>query len=244
MSKCITQNLSHRRQLEQHIVQIVSCLGALCETHISIYTDTDRVRNGEAVKGKLNAGFDVDPIGEYFQFELELIESEGTQITYHGNEDFHAYYGVSLKLPATIERLFRSAYKNQLFPDVAFPVTGRATLQVEQLDYGTFTSAVRDSFIDFQFDNMTDTRLRDAYPGLLDSLVTLMPWIEYVHSLADQHPDYEYLNDLQEKFSHLIEPALLSGQVLSPTVFKLCEIAGSFEPAINLFTKNNNASFS
>jgi len=243
MDKHSPQDLSCRRQLEQHMVDIVSCLGALCDTHISVYTDTEKIRNGEAASGGFNVGYNVDLISEHFQFELEFIEIKEICIAYAGDSIFHADLGVRLTLPTVIENLLRSAYSNILFPDAEFAVTGRARLQLEQLDFGTFIAALKTDFVDFQFDSMTDTMLRSAYPFVLKSLAALMPWIKFVHFLADQHYDREHLVNMQVEFCDIMEQAVVRPKASHAHVFALCDLAGSFDPALRLFQKPHSALF-
>jgi hypothetical protein len=239
----MAEPLNPRQQLEQSIVKIIQCLGALCDTHLALYTDTDAIGTCEAASDKLDIGYEVSPVSKHLQFDLNFINTESTRITHHEFDQYCAYLGVRLSLPDVIENILRSVYKNQLFPDVTFAVTGHATLRLEQVDHGMLCGVLRKDFIDFEFDSMTDTMLRHAYPKVLRDLEPLMPWLEFSCFLLEQNYNYEHLKHMQLEFAKIMKQALISPQLHHPHVFKLCELAGSFDPALRLFRKRYPALF-
>ena len=92
-------------------------------------------------------------------------------------------------------------------------------------------------FDNFTVDSMTDTMLRHAYADIVNELYPLMPWLRFARFLSQQHYNYEKIENIQKRLPSILDNAMQNKSIADAHVFTLCELSGSFEPAMRLFKK-------
>ena len=79
--------------------------------------------------------------------------------------------------------------------------------------------------------------LRHAYADILNELKPLMPWLRFASFLVQQHYNHEQMENIQKRLPSILENALQNQSIAAARVFTLCELSGSFDPALCLFEK-------
>ena len=102
---------------------------------------------------------------------------------------------------------------------------------------GVLVSFLRLEFNSFTVDSMTDTMLRHAYLDIVNKLEPIVPWLRFLRYLSEENCDPEPLENIQKQLPIIIENAVKNPSIADAHVFTLCELSGSFEPALRLFKK-------
>ena len=102
---------------------------------------------------------------------------------------------------------------------------------------GVLVSFLRLEFNNFTVDSMTDTMLRHAYLDIVKDLEQVVPWLRFLRYLSEEDCDPQRLETIQKQLPIILENALNNPSIADAHVFTLCELSGSFEPAMRLFKK-------
>ena len=92
-------------------------------------------------------------------------------------------------------------------------------------------------FDNFTVDGMTDTMLRHSYAQIVQDLDPVMPWLKFARFLSQQHYNREQMENIQKRLPSILDNALQNKGIADAHVFTLCELSGSFDPALRLFKK-------
>ena len=108
---------------------------------------------------------------------------------------------------------------------------------------GVLVSFLRLEFNNFTVDGMTDTMLRHSYAQIVQDLDPIMPWLKFARFLAQQHYKHEQIENIQKRLPSILNNALQNKGIADAHVFTLCELSGSFDPALRLFKKRHGDLF-
>ena len=65
-----------------------------------------------------------------------------------------------------------------------------------------------------------------------------MPWLRFARFLAQQNYNHEQMENIQKRLPSILDNALRNPSSTDVHVFTLCELSGSFDPALRLFRKH------
>ena len=102
---------------------------------------------------------------------------------------------------------------------------------------GVLVSFLRLEFNNFTVDSMTDTMLRHAYLDIVNDLEQVVPWLRFLRYMSEKDCNPQRLDTIQKQLPIILENALNNPSISDAHVFTLCELSGSFEPAMRLFKK-------
>lgn len=226
-----------RRAFEARIVEIVQCLAGLCDTEIGVHTDPEQLASIDNDDEACILSYEVNPEPKYFRFDFDLIPIEAAFLKRKEYDHYSSRVGLRIHLPEAIEQILRRYFGSNLFEGVQYALNGRADLEFELVHNELMVSFLRIDFDNFTVDCMTDTMLRHAYSEIVNALEPVMPWLRFARFLSEQYYMHEQLERIQKLLPEILENALLNPSVADAHVFTLCELSGSFEPAMRLFKK-------
>jgi hypothetical protein len=228
---------AHRQAFEARIVEIVQCLAALCDTEIGIHTNPDQIASLSEEDGSCILGYDVAPIPQHFQFDCDLVPIEAAYLKHKQYRHYAARVGLRFHLPNQIEQILRARFTSSLMDQVDYALTGHSDLEFEMVYEGLLVCFLQRGFDNFTVDGMTDTMLRQSYVQIVKDLDPIMPWLRFARFLAQQHSNHEQIDAIQKRLPSILDNALRNQSVADEYVFTLCELSGSFDPALRLFKK-------
>jgi hypothetical protein len=228
---------SDRKAFEACIVEIVQCLACLCDTRMEIFTDPDEILTLVEADGSCILGYEVKPDAKYFQFDFEFIQTEAAYLKHKKYDHHDARIGLRIHLPEPITTILRKHFCSELLDNVDYALTGHSDIVFELVINGMLYCNLEHDFENFTVDSMTDTMLRHAYADIVNELHPLMPWLRFARFLSQQHYNYEQIENIQKRLPSILNNALQNNSIADAHVFTLCELSGSFEPAMRLFKK-------
>jgi len=229
---------SDRKAFEACIVEIVQCLAGLCDTEIGIHTDPNQIATLANEGGSQILGYEVAPTPQHFQFDCDLVPIEAAYLKHKEYDHYAARVGLRIYLPSQIENILRAQFSSSLMDQVDYALTGHSDLEFEMVYDGLLVCFLQTGFDNFTVDGMTDTMLRHSYAQILQDLDPLMPWLKFARFLAQQHYTHEQMENIQKRLPSILDNALQNKSIADAHVFTLCELSGSFEPALRLFKKH------
>ena len=231
------EHSANKNAFEAHIVEIIQCLAGLCNTRMEILTDPDEILTLVEADGSCILGYEVKPFAKYFQFDLELIQTEAAYLKHKKYDHHDARIGLRIHLPSPIITILRKHFYSELLDNVDYALTGHSDIVFELVINGMLYCNLEHDFENFTVDSMTDTMLRHAYADIVNELQPLMPWLRFARFLSQQHYNHEQIENIQKRLPSILDNALQNKSIADAHVFTLCELSGSFEPAMRLFKK-------
>ena len=86
--------------------------------------------------------------------------------------------------------------------------------------------------------------LRHTYLDIVNKLEPIVPWLRFLRYMSEEDCDPQRLDTIQKQLPIILENALNNPSISDAHVFTLCELSGSFEPAMRLFKKRYGDLFS
>ena len=228
---------SDRKAFEACIVEIVQCLAGLCDTEIGIHTDPNQIASLANEGGSQILGYEVAPTPQHFQFDCDLVPIEAAYLKHKEYDHYVARVGVRIHLPSQIENILRAQFSSSLMDQVDYALTGHSDLEFELVYDGLLVCFLTTGFDNFTVDGMTDTMLRHSYAQIVQDLDPIMPWLKFARFLSQQHYNREQMENIQKRLPSILDNALQNKGIADAHVFTLCELSGSFDPALRLFKK-------
>jgi hypothetical protein len=148
-----------------------------------------------------------------------------------------ARVGLRIHLPSQIENILCAQFSSSLMDQVDYALTGHSDLEFEMVYDGLLVCFLTTGFDNFTVDGMTDTMLRHSYAQIVQDLDPIMPWLKFARFLAQQDYTYEQMENIQKRLPSILNNGLQNKGIADAHVFTLCELSGSFEPALRLFKK-------
>jgi len=226
-----------RRAFEACIKDIVQCLAAICDTELVIFADPAQLKELEHGDGSCVLNYQVEPFVKHFKFDFEFIPIEAGYVKHRQYDHYDARIGLRIHLPDPIENIIRARFGNALVHGADYTLSGHSDLEFEFVVDGVLVSFLRLEFNNFTVDSMTDTMLRHAYLDIVNELKPIIPWLRFLRYLSEESCDPEPLANIQKQLPIIIENAVNNPSITDRHVFTLCELSGSFEPALRLFKK-------
>ena len=226
-----------RRAFEACIKDIVQCLAAICDTELVIFADPAQLKELEHGDGSCVLNYQVEPFVKHFKFDFDFIPIEAAYLKHRQYDHYDARIGLRIHLPNPIENIIRAQFENALVHGADYTLSGHSDLEFEFVVDGVLVSFLRLEFNNFTVDSMTDTMLRHAYLDIVNELEPIIPWLRFLRYLSEESCDPEPLENIQKQLPIIIENALNNPSITDRHVFTLCELSGSFEPALRLFKK-------
>ena len=231
------EHSSGRKAFEACIVEIVQCLAAICDTELVILADQAQIKELEHGDGSCVLKYQVEPSIKHFKFDFEFIPIEAGYIKHRQYDHYDARIGLRIHLPDPIENILRAPFGNALVHGADYTLSGHSDLEFEFIVDGVLVSFLRLEFNNFTVDSMTDTMLRHAYLDIVNELEPIVPWLRFLRYLSEESCDPEPVENIQKQLPIIIENAVNNPSITDRHVFTLCELSGSFEPAMRLFKK-------
>ena len=226
-----------RQAFETRIVEIVQCLAGLCDTEIGIRADPNQIASLSDEDGSQILSYEVAPTPQHFQFDCDLVPIEAAYLKNREYDHYAARVGLRIHLPSQIENILRAQFSSSLIDQVDYALTGHSDLEFEMVYDGLLVCFLQTGFDNFTVDGMTDTMLRHSYAQIVHDLDPLMPWLRFARFLVQQHYNHEQMKNIQKRLPSIFDNALQNQSIADAHVFTLCELSGSFEPALRLFKK-------
>ena len=228
-----------RRAFEACIVEIVQCLSAICDTELVIFADPKEIEALAHGNEPCTLNYQVEPFVKHFKFDFDFIPIEAAYLKHRQYDHYDARIGLRIHLPNPIENILRAQFDNALVHGADYTLSGHSDLEFEFVVDGVLVSFLRLEFNSFTVDSMTDTMLRHAYLDIVNELEPIVPWLRFLRYLSEESCDPEPLENIQKQLPIIIENAVNNPSIADRHVFTLCELSGSFEPALRLFKKRN-----
>ena len=226
-----------RRAFEACIKDIVQCLAAICDTELVICADPVQLKELEHDDGSCVLNYQVEPFVKHFKFDFDFIPIEAAYLKHRQYDHYDARIGLRIHLPDPIENIIRARFGNALVHGADYTLSGHSDLEFEFVVDGVLVSFLRLEFNNFTVDSMTDTMLRHAYLDIVNDLEQVVAWLRFLRYLSEESCDPEPLENIQKQLPIIIENAVKNPSIADRHVFTLCELSGSFDPALRLFKK-------
>ena len=233
-----------RRAFEACIKDIVQCLAAICDTELVIFADPAQLEQLEHDDGSCVLHYQVEPFVRHFKFDFEFIPIEAGYVKHRQHDHYDARIGLRIHLPDPIENILRARFGNALVHGADYTLSGHSDLEFEFVVDGVLVSFLRLEFNNFTVDSMTDTMLRHAYLDIVNDLEQVVPWLRFLRYMSEKDCNPQRLDTIQKQLPIILENALNNPSISDAHVFTLCELSGSFEPAMRLFKKRYGDLFS
>ena len=231
------EHSTSRLAFEACIKNIVQCLAAICDTELVILADPAQPKELEHDDGSCVLKYQVEPSIKHFKFDFEFIPIEAGYVKHRQYDHYDARIGLRIHLPDPIENILRGRFSNALVHGADYTLSGHSDLEFEFVVDGVLVSFLRLEFNNFTVDSMTDTRLRHAYLDIVHDLVPVVPWLRFLRYLSEENCDPQRLETIQKQLPFILENAVNNPSIADAHVFTLCELSGSFEPAMRLLKK-------
>ena len=226
-----------RRAFEACIVEIVQCLSAICDTELVILADPAQLKELEHDDGSCVLNYQVEPFVKHFKFDFDFIPIEAAYLKHRQYDHYDARIGLRIHLPNPIENIIRAQFENALVHGADYTLSGHSDLEFEFVVDGVLVSFLHLEFNNFTVNSMTDTMLRHAYLDIVNELEPIIPWLRFLRYVSEESCDPEPLENIQKQLPIIIENAVNNPSITDRHVFMLCELSGSFDPALRLFKK-------
>jgi hypothetical protein len=226
-----------RRAFEACIKDIVQCLAAICDTEVVILADPAQLKELEHDDGSCVLKYQVEPFIKHFKFDFEFIPIEAGYVKHRQYDHYDARIGLRIHLPDPIENILRGRFSNALVHGADYTLSGHSDLEFEMVYDGLLVCFLTTGFDNFTVDGMTDTMLRHSYAQIVQDLDPIMPWLKFSRFFAQQHYKHEQIENIQKRLPSILNNALQNKGIADAHVFTLCELSGSFDPALRLFKK-------
>ena len=177
------------------------------------------------------------PFVKNFQFDFEFIQTEAAYLKHKKYDHHDVSIGLRIHLPAPITTILRKHFYSELLDNVDYALTGHSNIVFELVINGMLYCNLKHDFDNFTVDSMTDPMLRHAYADIVNELKPLMLWLRFASFLVQQHYNHEQMENIQKRLPSILDNALQNQSIADAHVFTLCELSGSFDPALRLFKK-------
>ena len=235
---------SDRKAFEACIVEIVQCLSAICDTELVIFADPKEIEALAHGNEPCNLTYQVEPFVKHFKFDFDFIPIKAAYLKHRQYDHYDARIGLRIHLPNPIENILRAQFDNALVHGADYTLSGHSDLEFEFVVDGVLVSFLRLEFNNFTVDSMTDTMLRHAYLDIVNDLEQVVPWLRFLRYMSEKDCNPQRLDTIQKQLPIILENALNNPSISDAHVFTLCELSGSFEPAMRLFKKRYGDLFS
>ena len=237
MLKQVLEHISDRKAFEACIVEIMQCLSAICDTELVIFADPKEIEALAHGNKPCTLNYQVEPFVKNFKFDFDFIPIEVAYLKHRQYDHYDARIGLRIHLPDPIENILLTQFGNALVHGAGYTLSGYSDLEFEFIADGVLVSFLRLEFNNFTVDSMTDTMLRHEYVDIVNELEPIAPWLRFLRYLSEESCDPEPLENIQKQLPIIIESAVNNPSIAYRHVFTLCELSGSFEPALRLFKK-------